>query len=214
MIELLLLTISLLTAATLLGHYQEIRPLFVVAKPATTIAVLILALLPIASGTSEPALYTTLVVIGLVFSLGGDIGLMFGKRGFVLGLASFLLGHIAYAVAFFPQAELTTLLFLPVIVLLYGSSYLAYLLPHVGRLKIPVLAYVLSISCMLWFAISRGHALQTEAAIYAAAGALFFALSDSVLGINRFVKPFPAAQAIILTTYWAGQSLIALSVHP
>jgi len=38
-----------------------------------------------------------------------------------------------------------------------------------------------------------------------------FLASDSVLAVDRFVKPFRAAQAVILSTYFAAQALIALS---
>jgi uncharacterized membrane protein YhhN len=37
-------------------------------------------------------------------------------------------------------------------------------------------------------------------------------VSDSVLAVNRFGRPFSAAQAIIMSTYSAAQYLIALSI--
>jgi uncharacterized membrane protein YhhN len=43
-------------------------------------------------------------------------------------------------------------------------------------------------------------------------GAILFLVSDSVLAINRFAKPFRAAEALLLTTYFAAQTLIALSL--
>ena len=48
--------------------------------------------------------------------------------------------------------------------------------------------------------------------ILGALGASFFALSDSILGINKFRFPVPGADYSILATYYVGQLLIALSV--
>ena len=48
--------------------------------------------------------------------------------------------------------------------------------------------------------------------ISGALGASFFALSDAILGINRFRFPVPGEAYTILATYYVGQMLIALSV--
>src|SRR5205814_2438355 len=56
---------------------------------------------------TEPApvgqAYRWLVFAGLLCSLGGDVWLLF-PRGFVAGLASFLLAHLLYIAAFAPGA--------------------------------------------------------------------------------------------------------------
>ncbi len=44
-------------------------------------------------------------------------------------------------------------------------------------------------------------------------GALFMA-SDTVLAVNRFAMPIPAAGLWILATYWAAQWLIASWLKP
>ena len=46
----------------------------------------------------------------------------------------------------------------------------------------------------------------------AAAGSLLFLVSDTVLALNRFYRPFKGAQAIILSTFYSALLLIALSV--
>jgi alkenylglycerophosphocholine/alkenylglycerophosphoethanolamine hydrolase len=51
-----------------------------------------------------------------------------------------------------------------------------------------------------------------EKALLALLGATLFVLSDSALAINRFVRPFKAVHAVVLSTYYAAQWLIALSV--
>src|SRR5213080_3500470 len=44
--------------------------------------------------------YDTAILIGLVFSLAGDVFLMLPRARFVAGLTSFLAAHIAYLFAF------------------------------------------------------------------------------------------------------------------
>jgi uncharacterized membrane protein YhhN len=38
-------------------------------------------------------------------------------------------------------------------------------------------------------------------------------VSDGVLAVDRFVRRFAAADAVVMTTYYAAQILIALSVR-
>ena len=51
------------------------------------------------------------------------------------------------------------------------------------------------------------------AALLAFFGALLFIVSDSVLAINRFRGDFEIARALSLSTYFAAQWLIALSIR-
>jgi uncharacterized membrane protein YhhN len=46
----------------------------------------------------------------------------------------------------------------------------------------------------------------------ARAGALAFMASDGVLALDRFVRRFGAAHAVVMVTYYAAQTLIAASV--
>ncbi len=46
----------------------------------------------------------------------------------------------------------------------------------------------------------------------AAAGAMLFAASDTIIGYNRFVKSIPRAQVAIMSTYHVGQLLLILGL--
>jgi uncharacterized membrane protein YhhN len=78
-------------------------------------------------------------------------------------------------------------------------------------MRLPAFVYMLAILLMGWQAANQMLATGTTAALMALAGALLFLVSDSVLALNRFRKAVPAAQVIILSTYYAAQMLIALS---
>jgi uncharacterized membrane protein YhhN len=163
--------------------------------------------MPVAGG------YRWLVVAGLLASLGGDLWLLF-PRGFVPGLASFLCAHLLYIAAFAPGAEWSArAAFLLVPFGLFAAAMLAYLWPHLGRYRAPVVVYVAAITAMGWCATVRGGVAAEPSGTLALAGALLFMTSDGFLALDRFVGRFAAADAAVMTTYYAAQALIALSVR-
>ncbi len=179
------------------------------AKPLATLALVGVALA--AQDVVSPA-YRALVAGGLVFSLAGDVFLMLPRDRFLPGLASFLVAHLLYIAAFgsvegFQRSGLALAPFAA-----FGGVLMAALLPHAGRLRLPVLLYAVAIGVMGWQAL--GLWLETGARFAGAAclGAALFSLSDASLAWARFRGRFPHAQAVVLSTYWAGQWLIARSV--
>ena len=192
------------------AEYRGPRRAVYVMKPLTTVLILVLALshaVPV-----SPA-YRVAVAAGLVCSLAGDVFLMLPADRFLQGVASFLLAHVAYLVAFTRDAAFGAVPWLLAPCLLLGAVMLAVLWPGLGRLKGPVVVYLVVILAMLWQALGRGVALGTTSAALASNGALLFVASDAALALDRFRKPYRAAQAVILPTYYAAQLLIAWSVR-
>jgi uncharacterized membrane protein YhhN len=180
-----------------------------VFKPLTMLLVLALALQPTAS--TSPS-YRGAVTAGLVCSLAGDVFLMLPRDRFVAGLASFLVAHVFYVVAFAAEAGPTARpdALLP-FALAAGALY-ALLWPRLGRLRVPVLVYVAAIVVMAWQATARWLLVGQLDALLACAGAVLFVVSDAALALNRFHRTFRGAQVLVLGTYFPGQLLIALSV--
>ncbi len=176
------------------------------SKPATMLAILAIVLLfarPLAG-------YAGLIAAGLVASLVGDVFLMLRPVRFLAGLIAFFLAHLIYIAAFAGQVTpgppgLAALL------LVAGAVVYRLMWPGLRGLRAPVLAYVLAIMAMVWTALSVWLARPDAASAAAAAGAVFFLLSDTSLGIARFRFRYPGAQAVTLGTYYLGQWLIALS---
>lgn len=155
--------------------------------------------------------YRWLVVLGLVFSMGGDVFLLWKER-FVAGLASFLIAHLFYVAAFAPGGGLA---WWPLVVLVAVALVLVRILwPHLGRFRAPVLVYVSVIVVMAWQAVVRGMNASTPApsGVLAAVGALVFMSSDGTLSYDRFARKFPGAHAVVMVTYYTAQLLIAASV--
>ncbi|MCY1411099.1 YhhN family protein [compost metagenome] len=150
--------------------------------------------------------YRRWVVIGLLFSLLGDVLLAWPRDLFVFGLGAFLFAHLAYLKAYLSDTRRLA----PLALLLAagtGAVLLGVLAANgLGELLLPVCVYALAISAMLWRALACGG--------LAAAGALAFVFSDSLIGIDRFVMPFAAAPYLIILGYWLGQWGITASARP
>jgi alkenylglycerophosphocholine/alkenylglycerophosphoethanolamine hydrolase len=162
---------------------------------------------------APPTDYRRWVSLGLIFSLVGDVLLAWPGDLFIFGLGAFLLAHLAYLKAYLSDCRRLALLPL-VIALGMGAVLLSILIAHgLGDLLIPVVVYALVISAMLWRALARlGSSVPKRSALLAAAGAVSFVLSDTLIGINRFVLAFEAAPYLLITTYWLGQWGITASV--
>ncbi len=79
-------------------------------------------------------------------------------------------------------------------------------------MKIPIIFYVIIIMIMAWAALERYNSLPTLGITLAASGAVLFMISDAVLALNKFRRPFFSAELIILTTYFTAQWFLAVSV--
>ncbi|WP_192562293.1 lysoplasmalogenase [Pseudomonas gozinkensis] len=161
---------------------------------------------------APPTDYRRWISLGLIFSLIGDVLLAWPGDLFVFGLGAFLVAHLAYLKAYLSDCKRPAVL--PLILAIgVGASLLGILIANgLGPLLIPVIVYGMAISAMLWRALARlGTDVPKRSALLAAAGALAFVFSDSVIGINRFVSPFNAAPYIIILSYWLGQWGIAAS---
>jgi len=169
-----------------------------VAKPAALAALVTYA-------ATGPAASPWLLA-ALVLSLCGDVALMLPADFFVVGLAAFLLAHVAYIIDF--EATVTARALWLAIVLAVASPLARRIIRGVGdaSLRVPVGAYMVVISLMVASAAASGSVL-------AAAGAVLFFSSDAVIAWNRFVRPFAWAQLVIMVIYHVGQLALATALR-
>ena len=140
-----------------------------------------------------------LFIAGLILSWFGDVFLLF-DWGFIAGLGSFLAAHICYIFCLKKFSVSNALWSLP-FVLIYLFTFLTFLFPHLGDMKIPVILYALCISGMLYFSLKTKQILLII-------GAVFFVISDSVLAINLFVNQSKVLGFLVMFTYVLAQSLL------
>lgn len=193
------------------AHYLDERCRWQVYlfKPLATLLILCVV---IVAGRPSSQPYALMLAAGLLFSTAGDVFLMLPKDRFIAGLASFLVGHLCYIAAFSSDASFGAGLIWWWPYFVVGGAVVAGLWPRLpAALRGPVLAYVLVIAVMAGQATGRWRVFDTPAALSAAVGAGLFVISDATLAIDRFGRQFQAARGVTLATYYAAQSLIALS---
>jgi len=210
----LILSLSILIAISgvlaTVTEYSWPRILHYIFKPLTTMAIFFLAFY---IGRDNHSWYKTAILIGLLFSLAGDVFLMLPKDRFIPGLVSFLMAHLFYISAFTVGRGFAVTGWLLLVLLIYGTGIFSYLVRGLGSFTTPVFVYLIVILTMVWQAGENWLATQQTPFLLAFAGAILFAISDSTLAINRFRKKFPSARALVLITYFLAQWLIALSVR-
>jgi len=162
------------------------------------------------------AKYFKFVLIGLILGLVGDVCLALpGLTAFRVGLVAFLAGHILYILAF---AILTSRAdwINPVNVLIIAISGCIYLwlLPHLGKMLVPVTFYIVVITVMAagaWAAF-RNPGVRRLGAWFILVGAVFFYVSDIFVAHQRFVMEQFYNRLIGLPLYYTAQFLLAFSV--
>jgi len=147
---------------------------------------------------------------GLFLSALGDT-LLEVQGHFVAGLATFLCAHVAYTAAFLrDERRLRLRRAAPFAAWLLAAF--AWIRPGLGEMTVPVVVYMLAIGAMMWRAAARGG--DHPGATAAVTGGILFGLSDTLIAIDRFRAPIPAAPYAIILLYWAGQAGIAASALP
>jgi len=207
---LLAVTVPLLVRAVILEEWRRVY----VLKPLCTLIVIAAASLSFLQ-PERSATYAIGILVGLTFSLAGDLALMFEQRRSALlaGLASFLLAHVAYAVTFgvLGRPSWWDVLSIAILAAVAVAVY-RLLKPNLGTMQWPVLAYIVTISVMVSRAVSTQSAPAFGAgqAAMVASGAVLFYVSDAILALCRFWKPW-RYRRISLVFYYTGQLFIALA---
>jgi len=183
------------------------RTLETISKPVTTLLVIWVAI-----AADGPRTATVLAVVGLVFCLIGDIALLEVVDKFIVGLASFLIGHLVFVAMFVnmhlrrPMWGIVAAVLLVVHAALIGRKILSGAATNKPELKAPVMAYLLIISSMAVVAAMTGS-------WWAIAGAVAFVISDTLLGWREFVAPQRWLPIAVMVTYHAALVGLALGLH-
>jgi len=192
--------------AAIAGQLAGLPWLVFIFKPLATIFLAGLALANWLARRERCALWLT---IGMLFSLLGDVALMWPERYFLPGLAAFLFTHIAYLLALTRDAKFPAHAVVWLLYLAAGASLCAIIWPRLAApLHFPVAIYSLVVATMAAQAMGRFLVLRTPAARLVAIGALLFLLSDTLLSFDRFYAPIAFSPLFILGTYYLGQWLI------
>lgn len=149
--------------------------------------------------------YKKLIFIGFIFSLFGDIFLMNIIDKFIFGLASFLIAHIFYIIAFSKRyKQLNIISAIPFYV--FAGILIFFFYPYLGNMKFPVIIYIIVIVTMLWRAFLQRN--FDNFAIFALIGAILFAISDTNIAFTKFIQDYDYSKIVTIVFYWTAQFLI------
>ncbi|MEJ2170598.1 MAG: lysoplasmalogenase, partial [Desulfobacterales bacterium] len=159
--------------------------------------------------------YYYLLLIGLIFCLGGDVFLALPQdKMFLTGLVSFLLGHVFYGICFFYAADVGLWTLIGGLAALTVSAVVFFRLrPHLDEMLMPVLAYIFVITLMVvgaWTVLTDAQ-LDFTGRLLVFVGAASFYFSDVFVARDRFLKSAFINRLIGLPMYYCGQFLLAFS---
>jgi uncharacterized membrane protein YhhN len=177
---------------------------------------LTLLLLIAATATADLPDIKAWVLAALVFGLIGDVALMLSTEGsvdarFLLGLGSFLAGHVCYLAAL-ARYGLGGWQLVAGVLIVAGSA--ASTLPRIligvrrragNELTAIVGAYAAVLGAMAVLAIGTGSVLT-------AIGGVLFLASDTVIAWERFVKLIRNGPVLVIASYHLAQILIVLGL--
>lgn len=181
------------------GSITYNKPVVFLTKP---LLMPILMLFAYQNGIRNKWLY-----LGLLFSLFGDVFLMFsGTNFFILGLSSFLIAHLFYITLFKPQFKFN---FLPWVGFgVFVAAFLVFIIPVLpSELVIPLVLYSFIIATMGVFAASR-TGVSSPSYQMILIGAILFIISDALIAVNAFHTMIPKNALYIMSTYGLAQLLI------
>lgn len=188
------------------------RRLLVVFKPLTTALLFVVAGAPVGP-------FGWLIDAGVLFSLGGDVALLFpAKNAFLVGLALFLGAHLSYITAFSSAARGALLgpaaLASAAVMAVVSTILLRRLWPATAGLRGPLVAYAVALSLTVTTALAAATAaVAGSVPLSAAVGAALFYVGDASLALDRFHRPIRFAPVLTLGVYWVGQLAIALAAR-
>jgi uncharacterized membrane protein YhhN len=210
--SLVFLVIALLQT---IGQYFNIESLTTYTKP---LIVIWLAISLIAS-TSLKGRFHKRILTGLVFSLIGDVFLLFSHLHdyyFSYGLLAFLLCHAFYIRAFYldfksaPELDKVGARVAIITCAVLSTTFFFILRPHLGAMRVPILAYIIIISLMFMMAAFRNLRVNKVSFYLILLGAACFIVSDALLAYSRFVASFSGSHLLVIIAYMLAQYLIIL----
>lgn len=202
----------------ILTNYRETWKKFhVQAKTATSIG--FIAIATVSGIVSRNMEFFKPMMIAFTFCLAGDVllALMNHKNNmkyFILGLLSFLVGHIIFGVALNVLAPFSIKeLIIPICFVAVAFFLLKIQYMEVGKMKVYVLVY----SFFVAFLFSKGISVLllglTTSNIVIFLGATLFLISDAILLFVLFYqKKYYTPVFFNLLTYYLAQYLLAISI--
>lgn len=170
-----------------------------------------------------PSRFATLVLIGLILGMAGDILLNLryvvkkGQLVFALGILAFLSGHFLYIAALFHLGGKGIILYSLILTALFSVARIPPLMRSITAPSkgLKIFGYVYLVVVIMMFSVAASLILKGIISLRTATftlGALSFVISDFIMIYYNFGNKLPKLRVINLLTYYLGQILIALTI--
>lgn len=207
----------IISLVVIASDYFDLHWTYLLSKPLILISIFIF--FRSHTGSVNNIRFRNLLLTGFVFSLIGDVLLMFqiaGQNFLIGGLIAFLVAHLCYATGFIsdmfdkrPWSQHWGQLAFSTLIVVYGAEFFIINRFDFGSLYFPVMIYCMAIVIMGVNAVMRDKYKNPKGYLKVVIGAVFFIISDSLLATNLFITPIPFSGPLILGTYVIAQYLIA-----
>lgn len=215
----ILLAFAIAATANIFAEIIKSQQLVFISKP-----LLMLSLAAYFWLNTPKSKFRNWMVTGIIFALFGDTFLMLnGRHGaessplFLYGLASFLLTHVCYSIAFigYHSSKRGLLQWKPVLLLpflLYFVLFWSWIYEFIPtELMMPVTIYSSVIVFMAMAAVNLSNKIPRITTYLILVGVFLFIFSDTCIAINKFTAiQLPQAGVLIMLTYILGQFAIVI----
>jgi uncharacterized membrane protein YhhN len=196
--------VFLIVTALQLPSGAELTGQFTLQPAAKALTAVLLA---VAALTHPIARERHWLIAALVFSAAGDflLAIPWWKPSFVFGLGAFLIAHLCFLAALIPLVSRTGPRLAGAAVMVSACiALLVWFWPRllVEGMAVPVTLYIAVLGAMVCAAL-----LARLPTPWTALGAVFFAVSDGMIGIGKFVL---GSEALAVPIWWADAASILL----
>lgn len=176
--------------------------------PVLSLVLFVLLQEGVSLGLKDECWFSRRVLLALALSALAD-ALLVWPAHFLPGMAVFAAAHVLY-IAAFGFRPLRPALGLALYAL--SAWAVSFLAPGLrGPLALGVPLYTAVLVTMLWRAVAVAQE-QGWLSLCPCVGGVLFVVSDALIGFHMFHHPIPHSQILIMTTYYAAQLGMALSV--
>ncbi|MHA1372022.1 MAG: lysoplasmalogenase [Promethearchaeota archaeon] len=192
----------------LVGNLKKSRKIIVISKPLIVPLIILYHVMDVFH-------VNWFLIVGLLFGWFGDILLLDKekKSRFLLGLLSFLAGHIFYILGFAFTTKFVCydwwLLLIVIPYVIFSYFIYQYLKNELAEMKLPTLIYIVVICVMSVFAFFRMSSSTPISFGFIYIGSVLFIVSDTMIAINYFKKQIRNSEFFIMLTYILAQLMIA-----
>lgn len=195
----------------LYGRFTGVEALASAVKPMLMPLLAITAL--VAAGSTERK-EARLLAVALILGCVGDVFLIYdGFLLFVAGMVAFLSGHVCYMCLFGGKTwkgfGLKT--WIPAIIAMAAlTGGLILVIGVKGAMLAPMCVYGMALMMLMFSGLAGVFRYKSATWWIVFCGTVLFTFSDSLIAIGIFKGDFPGREFLVMFTYIAAQSLLAV----